>query len=306
MVDEEFRIAQMMADLEKTEITTKKDANALIMMDINELMNTPSELTTKVPLFNFHVESLNALHTRIFEDWSGNNKYFDFDYNSTPDKNHISVKGKITNVRTFRDIATILKSTLAASFTGEGDQMILPLNYAQTQEDAALNKLLGDINHNFEYIKPRLNMINLSSILASSKSALLSPTSLFSSAKRKAIQSTLKKFDTLHHAETKQGNTMKLYKEELSKKEEAITKARTDAKKANKSNFKGAMSLLHKAKDAYSSVVDEYIAEAEYADKAQLRKEKDRVLSDKDLTLRAQRFFDRSGGRRTRRLRQRQ
>ena len=155
-----------------------------IQTDINRLLQEGEKDVVMLAQIELSKQSLDSLNSSKFNNFFGNNMYFDFAY-SADGPGHITVKQNIYGLRQFKDIAALLQATLAKN------QGMIDLEYpAGAAADPALVKLLEDMNANFKYIEPRLNM-NLSS--------LFSP-----SAKTKAIKGVLNPVKALHAEEEKQ------------------------------------------------------------------------------------------------------
>ena len=175
-------IARLKDELKK-KINVKEEGNVNIKADIEQLLQSPEQSTSELDKIDFHVESLEALDSRLFHDYSGKNIYFNIFYRTKK----ITVNGTQTSFNNFRDVATVLQSTLVEKYDAPqtvSEDLLKTIDYP-IDPSPDLKILLADINHNFQYIKPRLNTMNLSSLLDSSKSLLSSAGNLFTSANRR-------------------------------------------------------------------------------------------------------------------------
>ena len=262
---------------------TSNAANNPIQMDINKLLASGTTAVGEIKSVTFSKESLDALNSSTFNDYFGNNKYFDIKY-TRDGSGTIEVKKDIYGLRQYKDIAALLQATLAKN------QEIIHLEYPVTAEpDPALVALLADMNSNFAYIQPRLN-VNLKS--------------LFSSPKASAIQAVLNPVKALHAVEGKHDTSPKYIIEHTLRPLETLIKvAREDNEKLNN---KKTTDVLFRAKEEYKAKVNELIKDAQFeTHRKEYRKERDRVLREWDLFKRMTHFVRRrEGGKRTRRLRQ--
>lgn len=265
--------------------TSKAASNNPIQMDINKLLVSGTTAVGEIRNVTFSKESLDALNSSTFNDYFGNNKYFEIKY-TRDGSGTIEVKKDIYGLRQYKDIAALLQATLAKN------QEIIHLEYPTTGEpvDPALVALLADMNSNFAYIQPRLN-VNLKS--------------LFSSPKASAIQNVLNPVKELHAVEGKHDTSPKYKIEHTLRPLETLIKvAREDNEKLNN---KKTTNVLFQAKKEYKDKVNELIKDAQFeTHRKEYRKERDRVLGEWDLFKRMTHFVRRrEGGKRTRRLRQR-
>lgn len=236
-----------------------------------------AQTNTDIGNFKFSKQSLNLLNGRKFRDFSRNNRFFNINWASRT----LTPKAERYYGRTYKDYADLLSALLVTGRESDSSgikTLQYPATLPSTVPGLMVTSVIADMNHDFEYVKPRLNTLNTASL-----------SSFFTSKKATAVNKLHKSFKKTHK---EQYNTFKGDKDYadkmrlLTQLEQNIGLMRGLNYRAN--NVETAQNVQI-AKDLYEQTIDEMIHNAVYRHhKKELQRLKAKVLSNQDLIQRAE------------------